>query len=674
MQLKFCVPTLFLSLFAGLEMTGEALAFPILLPKGAPAVLPLWTGYLAGGFAGGMGLLLAVSVMLRAQVKARAAELCARNRELEREAAERGEAQEALRASERRYRSFYLNTPVMLQTEDGEGRLVSVSELWLENLGYVAAEVVGRRSDEFLSGPSKEHWDGIIRPQLLHGGSIRDFPLQFVKKGGERMEVLYSAIAERSEREGITHSLAVLTDVTRRKQAEAKLEQLAYYDMLTGLPNRSLLKDRLGQAIAHGRRDGKQVAVLALDLDRFKGVNDTLGHACGDRLLQITAERLKGCLRRTDTVARLGGDEFAVILTGIGQVEDVTLLVRKIQETIARPIRLQEQEIYCSVSVGITLYPLDGTNADSLLRHADTAMYVAKEQGRNTYQYFSREMNFRAVERLELETSLRQALEREELFLHYQPQVDLAAGKVVGVEALLRWEHPEKGTISPARFIPLAEETGLINPIGEWVLRRACAQAQAWKEAGFPPLRMAVNLSGRQFLQAGLVDQVRAALADSGLDPGSLELELTESILMDNAERVQRALRELKTLGVLIALDDFGTGYSSLAYLKNFPVDRLKIAGTFVRDLALDSGDAAIAEAIIAMGHSLRLKVIAEGVETREQLDFLRTRSCNEMQGYFFARPMPPEELGAFLQTEIFGIHAKNQESLVRLQARPSSS
>lgn len=617
-----------------------------------PSSLPSWVVWIAGALFGGLVLTLGMSLLLRAQVRERTAQLAARSDDLERRIAEKKEAEAALVESEGRYRSFYLNTPVMLYSLDREGKLVSASSLLLENLGYSTTEMIGRENAELLTEESRRHWSHMAVTEFERNGAIRDFPLQMVKKDGEIIDVLLSAIAERDEKGETVHALCVLTDITRRKQAEAKIQQLAYYDMLTGLPNRALFKDRLVQAIAHARRDGKHVAVLAVDLDRFKGINDTLGHGYGDRLLRIMAERLKGCLRRTDTVARLGGDEFAVILSGVYAAEDITPLIRKIQQTVAQPVRLDEQQIYSTASIGVTLYPLDGTNADSLLSQADTAMHVAKEQGRNAYQFFSQDMNCKALERLELETSLRHALDRGEFFLYYQPQVDLGLGRIVGVEALLRWRHPVRGIISPADFIPLAEETGLITTIGEWVLRRACIQAQEWVREGLPPIRMAVNLSGRQFRQLDLVEQIRSALAESALNPAFLELELTESILMDNAERVQNALQEIKKLGVLLALDDFGTGYCSLGYLKNFPIDRLKIAGTFVRDISPESGDAAIAEAIIAMGHSLRLKVIAEGVETREQLDFLHTRRCTEMQGYYFARPMPPEEMAEFLRKE----------------------
>jgi diguanylate cyclase (GGDEF)-like protein/PAS domain S-box-containing protein len=452
--------------------------------------------------------------------------------------------------------------------------------------------------------------------------------------------------------DGRRHLVESFLDIRDRKRVEQEMQELTFHDSLTGLPNQTLLKDRLSQAIAQAGRDQRLVGVLFLDMDRFKGVNEILGHSRGDLLLKIVAKRLNRCVRRTDTVARLGGDEFVLVMTALNHADDVAVIAQKILDSLARPFDLDGQEIYSTASLGIALYPLDGTDVDALLRSADIALYQAKELSRNTYQFFSQEMNVKTVERLALETSLRRALERNELFLHFQPQIDVGSGLIIGMEALLRWQHPERGLVSPARFIPLAEETGLIIPIGEWVLRQACAQNRAWQESGFPPLRMAVNLSIKQFRQRNLLQTVAQALADTGLAPEFLELELTESCLMENPEETCTTLRELKRMGVQLAIDDFGTGYSSLSYLKMFPIDRLKIAQYFVRDIISDPDDAAIAEAIIALAHSLKLRVIAEGVETREQLEFLRQRRCDEMQGYYLGRPVATEEFTRILERE----------------------
>ncbi len=441
-------------------------------------------------------------------------------------------------------------------------------------------------------------------------------------------------------------------EIEERLQAEAQLQQLAYFDVLTGLPNRTLFRDRLTQVLEQAPRFSRQAALISVDIDRFKGINDALGTIQADQLLIAVANRLQGSLRGSDTVSRSGGDEFLLLLAAIHRGEAVAQVARKILTEMERPFEVNGQEVFVSVSLGIALYPADGIEADTLLKNAETAMFVAKQAGRKGgYQFFSREMNERSVERFALEGKLRRALERKEFFLHYQPQVDMKSGKMTGVEALLRWRHPELGVVAPGKFIPLAEETGLINPIGDWVLQTACAQNRAWQQQGAPVFRMAVNLSARQFNQADLVARVARVLHETRLPPGCLELEITESMLMENAELARAKLEDLKELEVLLAVDDFGTGYSSLSYLKNFPIDRLKIDNSFIRDITTDNGGAAIAEAIIAMAGSLRMCAIAEGVETREQLEILRDKKCNEMQGYYFARPMDAAALLNKLQT-----------------------
>src|SRR6185369_9662107 len=443
--------------------------------------------------------------------------------------------------------------------------------------------------------------------------------------------------------------LVIIRDISKRKKAEEEIQQLAYYDTLTRLPNRALLYDRMSQAIALANRNRRYVGILFLDLDRFKVINDTLGHVAGDRLLKTVAERLSSSVRESDTVSRLGGDEFIVVLSSLAHDDDITNAAEKILTVISGAIMIDNREIFTTASIGIAIFPNDGTDINILLKNADIAMYQAKDQGRNNFQFFSKEMNVKALEHLMLETSLRRALEREELFLVYQPQLNLNTGEVVGMEALLRWRHPDLGDLLPAEFIPLAEETGLIIPIGEWVLKAACAQNKSWQDSGYLPLRMAVNISGGQFRQQNFVEMVAGILKETGLEAARLELELTESMVMHNASATVTLLCELKTMGVSLSIDDFGTGYSSLSYLKHFPIDRVKIDRSFVRDITSNPDDAAIAAAIIAMSHSLNLKVTAEGVEHQEQLEFLSSRGCDEIQGFLLTPPLSAEGLTLFL-------------------------
>jgi diguanylate cyclase (GGDEF)-like protein/PAS domain S-box-containing protein len=429
-----------------------------------------------------------------------------------------------------------------------------------------------------------------------------------------------------------------------RTQAEDRIRHLASYDELTGLSNRSMFNQALGHALARARRDGQPLSVMFLDLDRFKNINDTLGHDAGDKVLRKAAERLRGCLRESDIVGRLGGDEFVVLLESLPQPTHIAVVAQKLLAAIARPFSVDGHDFQITASIGISAYPADGEDLQSLLKYADIAMYRAKEQGKNNYQFYSAQMNVHTLERMALETELRGALERHEFVLHYQPKVDLGSGRIVGMEALVRWQHPLKGLVPPAQFIPLAEETGLIVPIGEWVLRTACAQSRSWREQGLPRLRIAVNLSPRQFAHEDLVQDVERLMGESGMQAAQLELEITESTVMHVPERAATLLRKLKASGAIVTIDDFGTGYSSLGYLKRFPIDSLKIDRSFIKDLPLDLEDAAITRAIVAMAHSLGLTVVAEGVETREQAEFLRALGCDEAQGYLFGRPVPEHE------------------------------
>ena len=423
-----------------------------------------------------------------------------------------------------------------------------------------------------------------------------------------------------------------------------RVRYLAHYDELTGLPNRSMFHLRVEQALARARRAGTRMAILFIDLDRFKNINDTLGHDVGDRVLNEIAVRLRASLREVDTVCRLGGDEFVVLIEDLPEPAQVASVAQKILAEIARPITLETREVHITSSIGISTYPDDSADMQGLMKNADISMYRAKDQGKNNYQFYSAQMNVHTLERLALESDLRRALERDEFLLHYQPKVDIRSGQICGVEALVRWQQPGKGLIPPAQFIPLAEETGLIVPIGEWVLRTACAQSKAWQDGGLEPMRMAVNLSARQFAQENLAEDVARVLGETGLDAAWLELEITESMVMHNAEHAVLLLDRFKAMRIRLSIDDFGTGYSSLSYLKRFPIDSVKIDRSFIRDLPGNSDDAAITQAIVAMAHSLRLKVIAEGVETAEQLSFLRENGCDEMQGYHFSKPLPEGE------------------------------
>ena len=465
---------------------------------------------------------------------------------------------------------------------------------------------------------------------------------------------IYRLVSELRETEKLLAEKTLHLEKTLRthKAAEQNLIQVTNFDVLTGLPNRFLFLDRLGHAISQSARNQRMVAVLLLDIDNFKTINDTFGHSHGDLLLQDIADRLRGCVQEDDTLARIGGDEFAVVLEGVSEVDEIALIAQNIVDIFSRPFAPSSQEIYVTPSMGITLYPMDGQDCDSLLKNADAAMYRAKEYGRNHFRFYTTDMNALAIERFAMEGALRRAMEREEFVLHYQPQVDIKSGRMIGVEALLRWNHPERGLVPPNEFIPLLEENNLIVPVGEWVLRTACAQSRAWQDAGLPALRMAVNLSARQFRQDTLVEMIDNILRETGVSPKLLELELTEGLLMENTDETSAILGQLKSRGVLVAIDDFGTGYSSLSYLKRFPIDRLKIDRSFVRDIITDSNDAAIAVAVISLGRSLGLSVIAEGVETGEQLEFLGVQKCDEYQGFHFSRPVPPEEIVRLFRSE----------------------
>jgi diguanylate cyclase (GGDEF)-like protein len=454
----------------------------------------------------------------------------------------------------------------------------------------------------------------------------------------------------------ILGTLLSLRILQHRKRADDRVRHLAYHDDLTSLPNRLMLTQYLDRALSRHRRAATQLAILFMDLDRFKVINDSLGREAGDGLLRQVAERLRAQAREGDTVARMGGDEFVVVIENQANLLDISACARRLIQELSAPYALGKNDCHVTLSIGISIFPTDGSDSQELLKAADAAMYRAKETGRNNYQYYLPSMNVHTLERLELESDLGYALERGELLLHYQPKVQIATGLIMGVEALLRWQHPRRGLVPPLQFIPLAEETGLIVAIGEWVLATACARTKAWQLQGMADLSVAVNLSARQFADPMFLSRLTQIVHASGLDPSSLELEITESVVMSHGESAVAALEKLKSLGVQIAIDDFGTGYSSLAYLKRFPIDTLKVDRSFICDIPADSGDMKITRAIIAMAHGLKLKVVAEGVETAEQLDFLRSQHCDAAQGYFLFRPLPDAEV-----TKALGLNRQNR-------------
>ncbi len=515
--------------------------------------------------------------------------------------------------------------------------------------GYPAAEAVGRNARFLLGEDTGQIGVAEVRAAIRERRECATVLRNYRKDGSLFWNEL--AVSPVRDADGnVSHFVGVINDITERKRYEEELERQASYDALTGLANRNLARDRVGQAIAYAARSNRAVALLFLDLDRFKRINDSLGHAFGDDLLRAVAERVRRCVRENDTVARLGGDEFVIVLSDMARPEDAAMVARKILLAVAQPLALAGREVSVSASIGVSLYPKDGADYDTLLRNADVAMYQAKETGRDRYRFYTEDMNARALERLDLEAALRRALDRGELLLHYQPLLALAGEAVSDVEALVRWRAGDRGLVSPGEFIPLAEETGLIVPIGKWVLREACRQAKAWADAGFSGLRVAVNLSARQFRERGLAQVVRGALEEAALPPALLKLEITESTVMHNAEEAAAILAELKALGVGIAVDDFGTGYSSLAYLRRFPLDQLKIDRSFVRDAVREAEAAAIVQGILGLAKNLRLETVAEGVETVEQLEFLKAAGCDKIQGYLFSPALPAEQLAALLR------------------------
>ena len=519
------------------------------------------------------------------------------------------------------------------------------------NDGYAA--LFGYSPSE--SGSGLESWTDFIHPDdrdrvlagvhraIDSGEDTWKDEYRFRRSDGSDAYVLDRGFVVRDADGRAVRMIGAMMDISGRRHAEAELAHLAQFDTLTGLPNRNLLRDRLAQAVARVQREGWLTAVLFLDLDRFKEINDTLGHATGDEVLKIVAARMRAVVRETDTVARFGGDEFTLLLEDVKTPSDVAAVARKLLAVLEQPMPVEGRDLFVSASIGIAVCPQDGRDSQTLLRHADTAMYAAKAAGRNTFEFYAARMGAAAKERMTVEASLRQALERQAFVLHYQSILDVKTGALRGAEALVRWQHPEWGLVAPARFIGVAEASGLIVPLGEWILHEACRQAVAWRAAGLPPLRISVNLSARQFRKAALAELIAVTLARTGLPASSLTVELTESLLMENAEASRGMLADLKAQGVHIALDDFGTGYSSLSYLKQFPLDVVKIDRSFIRDVTTDPDDATIVRAMIALAHNLGFALTAEGVETAEQLAFLGEHGCDTAQGYFFSKPVPAE-------------------------------
>jgi len=525
--------------------------------------------------------------------------------------------------------------------------LVYVNAAFEKATGYSAAEVLGRNC-RFLQGTDTDQ-PGLEEIRIaLREGKETEVVLRNYRKDGNLFWNQLKISPVRNEAGEVTQFVGIQNDITGLKAYEAELERNANYDSLTGLPNRNLFADRVQRAVIGAARSGKLVGILWMNLERFRRVNESFGRAAGDRLLKAFGERLAKSVWENDTVARMGGDKFAVVLREVGSPNDTARVLAKLQEALAAPFSIAGQEIFLSANIGIALYPTDAESAESVVANAEIAMLRTREEGGH-FRYYTAKMNSAAAERLELETALRRALERDELRLFYQPRVDLRTGSIGGVEALIRWQHPQLGMVSPVNFIPIAEETGLIIPIGQWVFETACAQSRRWRESGHANLRMAVNLSPRQFRQSDLVASVSKALERTGVAAEALELEVTESVAMDNPARSAEILRSLKALGISLAIDDFGTGHSSLGYLNRFPLDFLKVDQSFVRGIPDDADSAVIVRTVIALARNLRLETIAEGVETEAQLRFLQKEGCEEAQGYLFSRPQPAADLATVL-------------------------
>lgn len=661
-----------------LAIAAACVAFVLLAPVlGAPgaaaltaclaAAAAMW-GVRAGALAG-LGALLLVIVQFPGEsasgepstglqgIAAAAALLLAgivpghlfeRHRLLEQEIEERERSASELRDSEQAYRALAESSKDFFYRLDRDGTFTLVSPAFERMTGWPPEEMYGTSFTALLHPEDVPAARKQIDEIVLDNRTPKPADLRIRSRSGLVLTCEFAAVPflRDGRLEGVFGSAR---DVTERTWAAEQLLHLAYYDSLTGLPNRELFLDRLRQSLVQTLRAQGMLAVILLDLDRFKAVNNALGHRTGDLLLMAVAHRLSRALRESDTVARHGGDEFIIAVPGIRSASDAVLVAKKVAGVMAAPFAVNGQDLFVTASLGVSLAPADGSDADTLIRHADVAMYQAKSQGRNSFHFYAHTMHAEALRKLVLENHLQRAVERGEMLLHYQPLVDVATGAVVGAEALVRWQHPVMGLLYPLEFIPLAEETGLIVPLGEWLLQQACKQARSWQASGWPALRMSLNLSMRQFLQNDLPAQVRKALERSGLDPGFLDLELTESMLMPDGERTMTTLRDLKALGVHLTIDDFGTGYSSLSCLKDLPLSTLKLDRSFVNSISADRGNQAVSKAIVALAHNLNMRVIGEGVETADQLEYLRSLRCDEVQGYLFSRPVSANDMTQFM-------------------------
>jgi diguanylate cyclase (GGDEF)-like protein/PAS domain S-box-containing protein len=571
--------------------------------------------------------------------------------------AERETAEEALFTEKERALVTLNSIGDAVLSTDVAGNVTYLNVVAERMTGWTWAQATGKTLEEvfkIVDGSTREACPNPLRTAIEKNNTVGLTPhCILIRRDGHESAIEDSAAPIRDRKKAVTGAVIVFHDVSEARAMGLEMSHQAQHDTLTNLPNRTLLMDRLSKAIETCHRNGTRLAVQFLDLDGFKHINDSLGHAIGDKVLQSVAERLLGCLRTSDTVARMGGDEFVVILSAIAHARDAGVKAKKILDVLSAPHTLDQYNVSISASIGVTTYPNDGQDAEILVKNADLAMYRAKEKGPNNYQFFERCMNVRAMERQWIEASLRHALEREEFVLHYQPKIDLKTGEITGVEALIRWQHPDRGLISPLEFISVAEDCGLMLPIGRWVLRESCKQAKAWQDAGLRPIEMAVNVSSVEFRSDDFLEGVKNILKDTGLEPRYLELELTESVLMRHVEFTAPALQKLKAMGVRLAIDDFGTGYSSLSYLKQFPIDTLKVDQSFMREIAAETDDATIVNAVINMSRGLKHRVIAEGVETTQQVGFLQAHGCDEAQGYYFSRPVPAAQFAKLLETGI---------------------
>jgi len=563
---------------------------------------------------------------------------------------ERKRMEKALRQSEEKYRTILESIQEGYFEVDLNGNFTFCNDSMSRLTGHSKEDLLGMNHKQFTNKETaKEVFQAFSEVYNTEEPS-KGFDWQIIRKNGAEGYIEASLTLQKDSSGKTTGFKGMIRDITERKRTEQQINYMATHDTLTGLPNRLMFSQLLNQAIRSAQRHRKQLAVLFIDLDRFKVINDSLGHEAGDRLLKEMSRRFKRSLRAVDVVGRLGGDEFIILTEEVDELSQIANVAHKILTTTIQPMVLQGEECRVTASIGISIYPGDGTDEQTLIKNADIAMYFAKEEGKNNYQFYSKDIQSQSNKRFSIETNLRRALERNELSLEYQAKLDFKTGLITGVEALLRWENPSLGSITPTQFIPVAEETGMIVPIGRWVMKTACAQNVAWQRQGLPPVCMAVNLSLRQLMDDNLLEDIKTALMDSGMAPNLWELEITESMVMQNPTRLIALLTDIKKLGVRLAIDDFGTGYSSLAQIKNFPIDTLKVDRSFIRNLSQDSENQAITQAIITMGKNLCLTVVAEGVETQEQKDFLRDHVCDEIQGFHFSKPIAPDKFADLLR------------------------